>query len=122
MGLLLSKLLNKLGLLSDEDYAEQLLEDAADDVHQAASIAKRMSPYRSDPDYAEQVKQANQDFAAATAHANKIISSLKPDVLSAVKKRRHTMKKSSHKSPHRSSQKSSHRSMGGTRKRVRHAH
>jgi len=122
MGLLLSKLLNKLGLLSDEDYAEQLLEDAADDVHQAASIAKRMSPYRSDPNYAEQVKQANQDFAEATAHANKIISSLKPDVLSAVKKRRHTMKKSSHKSPHRSSQKSLRRSMGGTRKRVRHAH
>ena len=114
MGLLLSKLLYKLGLLSDEDYAEKLLEDAAGDVHEAASIARRMSPYRSDPDYAEQVKQANQDFAEATAHANKIILSLKPNVLSAVKKRRHTMKKSSHKSPHRSHG-------GRTNKRARHA-
>lgn len=115
MGLLLSKLLNKLGLLSDEDYAEKLLEDAAGDVHEAASIARRMSPYRSDPDYAEQVKQANHDFAEATAHANKIISSLKPDVLISVQKKRHTMKKKRHHSPQRS--------MGGkqTKKRNRHA-
>ena len=121
MGLLLSRLLYNLGLLSDEDYAEQLLEDAADDVHQAASIAKRMSPYRSDPEYAEQVKQANHDFAAATAHANKIISSLKPNVLHSVQKKRHTMKKK--KSSQRSSHKSPRRSMGGqqTYKRARHA-
>jgi len=114
MGLLLSKLLHTLGLLSDEDYAEQLLEDAAHDVHQAASIAKHMSPYRSDPNYAEQVKQANHDFAKATKHAREIITSLKPNVLISVQKRRQSIKHSSHKSPHRS--------MGGTIKRVRHAH
>jgi hypothetical protein len=102
MGLLLSKLLHKLGLLSDEDYAEQLLEDAAGDVHQAASIAKRMSRYRSDPDYAEQVQQANHDFAEATGRANKIISSLKPNVLISVQKKRRTMKKKRHGSPQKS--------------------
>jgi hypothetical protein len=119
MGLLFSKLLNKLGLLSDEDYAEQLLEDAAHDVHHAASIAKHMSPYRSDPEYAEQVRQANHDFAKAAKHAREIITSLKPSVLSSVQKRRHTMKHSSHRSSHTSPQKS----MGGqqTVKRARHA-
>lgn len=102
MGLLLSRLLHTLGLLSDEDYAEQILEDAAQDVHQAASIAKGMSQYRSDPEYAEQVQQANHDFAKATAHANKIISSLKSNVLISIQKKRRTMKKSRHQSPQKS--------------------
>lgn len=110
MGLLLSKLLHTLGLLSDEDYAEKLLEDAAYDVHQAASISKRMSPYRSDPDYREQVKQANDDFAEATKHAREIITSLKPNVLQSVQKKRRSMKKTN----------SSHKSRGGrqTKKRT----
>ena len=98
MGLLLSKLLHSLGLISDEDCAEKLLEDAAYDVHQAASIAKQMSPYRSDPEYSEQVRQANHDFAKATKHAREIITSLKPNVLISVQKKRQSMKQRSHRS------------------------
>jgi hypothetical protein len=112
MGLLLSKLLHKLGLLSDEDLAEKMLENAADDVHQAASIAKRMSPYRSDPDYTEQVKQANRNFANATGRAREILNSLKPNVLLSVKARRRTMKKGRPRSPHRN--------MSQTQKRNQH--
>lgn len=110
MGLLFSKLLHKLGLLSDEDYAEQILEDAAYDVHEAAAIAKHMSPYRSDPEYTEQVRKANQDFAEATKHAREIITSLKPNVLISVQKKRHTMKKKRH---------SPQRSMGGKQTKKR---
>jgi len=98
MGLLLSKLLHTLGLISDEDYAEQILEDAAYDVHEAAAIAKHMSPYRSDPEYTEQVRKANHDFAKATKHAREIITSLKPNVLISVQKKRQSMKQRSHRS------------------------
>jgi hypothetical protein len=98
MGLLLSKLLHTLGLISDEDYAEQILEDAAHNVHEAAAIAKHMSPHRSDPEYSEQVRQANHDFAKATKRAREIITSLKPNVLISVQKKRQSMKQSSHRS------------------------
>lgn len=114
MGHLLSKLLHTLGLISDEDYAERILEDAAYDVHEAAAIAKHMSPYRSDPEYTEQVRKANHDFAKATKHAREIITSLKPNVLISVQKKRQSMKQKRH---------SHERSMGGkhTKKRARHA-
>lgn len=103
MGILFSRLLNKLGLLSDEDLAEELLEDAARDIKQAeASLDRVLASNKSDPEeYKEKVDKAYAGIIRVSARTEQFIHSLKPNLLLSIKNRR-TMKKSSHRSPHRS--------------------
>jgi len=116
MGLLFSKLLNKLGLLSDEDLAEEILEGAARNIKQAeASLERALAFDKSDPkEYEKKVDKATATVMRLSAQTDRFITSLTPNQKHAIKTKR-TMKKSSHRSPHRSP----HRSHGGqTKKRV----
>jgi hypothetical protein len=116
MGLLFSKLLNKLGLLSDEDLAEEILEDAARDIKQAeASLDRALAFDKSDPkEYKKKVDKATATVMRLSVQTDRFITSLNPNLRQSIKNKR-TMKKSSHRSPHRSP----HRSHGGqTKKRV----
>jgi hypothetical protein len=122
MGLLFSKLLNKLGLLSDEDLAEEILEDAARDIKQAeASLDRALAFDKSDPkEYKKKVDKATATVMRLSVQTDRFITSLNPNLRQSIKNKR-TMKKSSHRSPHRSHSphRSPHRSHGGqTKKRV----
>jgi hypothetical protein len=116
MGLLFSKLLNKLGLLSDEDLAEEILEDAKRQIKQAeASLDRALAFDKSDPkEYKKKVDKATATVMRLSVQTDRFITSLNPNLRQSIKNKR-TMKKSSHRSPHRSP----HRSHGGqTKKRV----
>jgi hypothetical protein len=102
MGLFFSKLLNKLGLLSDEDLAEEILEGAARNIKQAEASLDRVEALdKFDPEYKEKVAKATAAVMKLSAQTDRFISSLTPNQKHSIKTKR-TMKKSSHRSPHRS--------------------
>jgi uncharacterized protein YdiU (UPF0061 family) len=148
MGLFFSKLLNKLGLLSDQDLVEEILEDAKRQIKQAEADIDRVAADTSNPNYKNDMEQASNALAEAYKKPREFMNSIKDTkILSAIQKKRRTMKKSSPRrspprsprrshSPHRShsprrspprshSPHRSHsppRSHGGhTKKRARHA-